>query len=220
MAYHRIFYICNMKQYLIIAYLLMLICPELNAQGMNGFTEHQPFGGIVPKKAEKNDKLQVNLQLGSIFFTGNNTGSGFGTYILPVVTYPINNRFKMRFGTNIYQGYGHTLYHFSTDNGMVYQGRQNISTATVFVSGSYDFNPNLTIFGSAYKQFDLNQPQVEMNPQAINFEREGFTAGFNLRLTENMQINGMIEYTRGSGIDSFNPYYSTPTLYHRHPLMW
>jgi hypothetical protein len=191
-----------------------------NAQGFHGSMANQAFGGYGVHKKGNNEKLQVDLQLGSMFFSDSQYGSGFGTYVSPVVGYPVNDRLRLRFGTTVYQGFGHTLYHYNPAEGTFSHSRHDISTATVFVSGSYDINPNLTIFGSAYKQLDLRPAEPAMNPQAINFEREGFTAGFNLRLTEYMQINGMIDYSRGSGLNQYNPYYHTPGRFDRSPFIW
>jgi hypothetical protein len=209
-----------MKRIFSIAIVFISSLITVNAQGPYGIATNQAFGGYGIDKPSKRESIQVNFQLGSMFFSDSQHGSGFGTYVAPVITYPVNERLRLSFGTTVYQGFGHSIYHYNPTEGSFSHSRHNISTATVFVAGSYDINPNLTLFGSAYKQIDLKPADPVMNPHAINFEREGFTAGFNLKLTENMQINGMIDYSRGSGLNQFNPYYSGLGRFNRSPYIW
>ncbi len=193
------------------------------AQGQFGLGESFADTKHTRDQSAEN-RTQVNLQLGSQFFTGDFTGTGFGTYISPDISHQLNNSFKLRLNTTLYQGYGHGFYGYNTVEARHQTVKRDITTATVSLSGLYTVNPRLSLHGTVYKQFDLAPVDLEVHPNAFNFEYEGFTAGFNYNVTESFRISGSIDYSRGSA--PYSPFYNpnrtyfNQNQYSRSPFYW
>jgi hypothetical protein len=197
--------------------LILFLSAALNVSAQTGFglQNQQGFGGIAERQtAPDHAKLKVNLQMGSMFFSGNHIGSGFGTYIAPIVTVPVDKRFQLQFSTSFYQGFNHSIYTFEPAEKQLNLTKRDVSVTTVRVSGIYHLSDRLSLHGTAYKQFDMSAPQPTANPHAFQFNNEGFTAGFNFNVTDNFQINGAIDYSRGS-----NPYYNRHLFNNHNPFI-
>lgn len=187
-----------MKQ--LIAFSALLLLPVFIMAQSFGLPATQAFRGLEnPAQKTEKPQLRLNMHMGSMFFSSSAFGSGFGTYVAPVVTYPATKKFQLQFGTTLYRGYNQPMLGFNPAEGSLNFSQRDMSTATVHVSGLYQVNPRLTIHGSAYKQFDLMAVPTA-NPQAFNFEQEGFSAGFNFRLTDNIHISGAVDYNRGNNL--------------------
>lgn len=204
-----------MKTTKIFLFLFLFATWSTFAQTGFGLQKQQGFGGMAEKQiAPDHAKLRVNLQMGSMFFSGNHIGSGFGTYITPIVTYPVAKRLQMQFSTSFYQGFNHSFYSFDQSEKQLSLTKRDVSVTTVRISGIYQLSNRLSLHGTAYKQFDMSAPQPTANPHAFQFNNEGFTAGFNFNVTDNFQINGAIDYSRGS-----NPYYNRNLFQNQNPFM-
>lgn len=193
-------------------------------QGQFGLEDSSTADGMRSGIHSEANKTQLNLQLGSHFFSGDFTGTGFGTYISPDVTYQANNSFKLRLSTTLYQGYGHQFYSYDLFESRPQSVKRDITTATVSLSGFYAVNPRLSLHGTVYKQFDLAPIDPDIHPNAFNFEYEGFTAGFNYNVTESFSISGSFDYSKGSApyspLYNHNRTYFKPGSYSRSPFHW
>lgn len=185
------------------------------AQSGFGLPKQQGFGGVAQNPtAPDHAKLNVKLQMGSMFFSGNHSGSGFGTYINPIISYPVAKRMQLQFSTSFYQGFNHAFYNYEPAERQLNLTKRDVSVTTVRVSGIYQLSDRLSLHGTAYKQFDMTAARPTANPQAFRFDNEGFTAGFNFNVTDNFQINGAIDFSRGS-----NPYYNRNLFQNQNPFM-
>lgn len=168
------------------------------------------------------NKTQLNFQLGSHFFSGDFTGTGFGTYVSPDITYQASNSIKLRLNTTLYQGYGHRFYSYGSSETRPQSATRDITTATVSLSGLYAVNSRLSVHGTVYKQFDLAPIDPDIHPNAFNFEYEGFTAGFNYHVTEKFSISGSFDYSRGQAPYNslYNRTYFNQNPYIHSPFLW
>lgn len=140
----------------------------------------------------------VSLNMGSVVFTDFTGHTGFGTFVNPTISTPVSKKFSLQFGTSFYQGFGQPVYSLNQETGGIGMTRQNISMTTITVSGVYAVNPKLTVHAAAYKQFSTRPLLQEANPRALEFSAEGVAVGFNYKVSDKFEINGMIDYSNGN----------------------
>jgi hypothetical protein len=204
-----------MKTKTLLLFLFLFVTGLAPAQTRLGLQKQHGLGTIAENPTRPDHaKLRVNLQMGSVFFSGNHIGSGFGTYISPTVSYPVDKHFQLQFSSSFYQGFNHSFFNYGLKENQTNITKRNVSIATMRVSGIYHLSDRLSLHGMAYKQFDMTAPQPTANPQGFRFTNEGFSAGFNFNVSDNFQINGAIDYSRG-----FNPYYNRNLFQNQNPYL-
>lgn len=147
--------------------------------------------------------VAYSLQTGASVGFSNSSNSLFNTYVSPQVGYRVNPKLHLNFGTTISTSNYRSFY---TPYGEVMKSEpQNITTSTVFVSGSYQVSDKLTVYSSGYKQFDLSGYKTTVNPRAIDFNSEGMNVGFDYKISENMRFGAEIGINKGPS-GPMNPY--------------
>ncbi|MBU1010959.1 MAG: hypothetical protein KKD74_12570 [Bacteroidetes bacterium] len=188
--------------------LLILIGVQANSQVKDRHPETRPAQGT--QGVFSNSHLSLNM--GSVVFTDFSGNTGFGTFVNSTISTPVTKKFSLQFGTSFYQGFGQPVYTLHQETGGIGMTRQNISMTTITVSGVYTVNPKLTVQAAAYKQFSTRPLLQEANPRAIDFSAEGVAIGFNYKVSDKFEINGMIDYSNGNrgGYGFGNSFYRDP----------
>lgn len=160
---------------------------------------HQTLTGLQP--------AQFNLQTGAMFSSGFGGGSMFNTYVAPTFSQPLGKKFTLSAGAVI----GNTTF---TNTSMLNSEGQftnvsgNLTTFTIFTSGTYQLNERLTVSGSAYKTINpaFNQ---RMNPENLQMEAQGMSFGIGYKVGENMHIGAEFRMNQGN-VNFYQPYYGFP----------
>lgn len=170
-----------------------------------GFGLNQGFSpvenGLSPLKKSGNRNTQINMSIGTSFTSVSGYGSFFRTYLSPSLSYNLSPRMTLMGGAVI-------------DNYFFYPGKNkesttyypdNMTTATLWISGRYRVTPKLSLTGTAYKQL-----MPALNPAYRSFRDNQDVHGVILDLefspNENIRINTSFEYHKGSPA-VMNPFY-------------
>ncbi|UBM63466.1 hypothetical protein LA303_05730 [Candidatus Sulfidibacterium hydrothermale] len=151
----------------------------------------QRFGDDQKQDTLKDGRLsqpQVQLSLGTsvaFFYPGIN---GFGTYVAPMVTFPVNKKWSFAAGmayTNFFTSGIPYVEGTRVDN-------QAQSYGTIYLSGSYQINEKLSVTTAGYKTFLLNPlspAQEKINPGAADFRNSGASVQFDYKVSDHFHIN-------------------------------
>jgi len=147
-------------------------------------------------------KFDYGLTLGSEFTSISGFGSGLNTYVTPRISYNVSKRFSVGGGFSIIQtNYFGAKPYLQNEQNTFSNG--NFTSAVLFVSGQYLVNERLTIYGSAFKQFQITQdplPYNPFNPVSKN-GAQGINFNVSYRIGKNVMIQGSFRYSEG-----MNPY--------------
>ncbi len=160
---------------------------------------HQTLKGLQP--------AQFSLQTGAMFSSGFGGGSVFNTYVAPTFSQPLTKKFTLSAGAVI----GNTMFTNTSilnNEGQFSNVSGNLTTFTLFTSGTYQVNDRLTVSGSAYKTINpaFNQ---RMNPKNLQMEAQGMSVGIGYKVGENMHIGAEFRMNQGSS-NFYQPYYGFP----------
>ncbi len=147
-------------------------------------------------------KVRFNMEFGTTFMAGS-FGNYFGTYVAPQVSYPLSNRFLVSAG-----GY------FSGLSPVARQGMSEAfgypyapfySRSYFFVSGAYRLTDNVTVTGTAYREFSPFGPA--QLPPGFSPEARGLIMGIDYRIGDHILIRGEVEVREG-----YSPFYHDPFM--------
>ncbi len=178
--------------------IIILVVLSLLVSRLNG----QEFGSNVKSTGEEDPvyvvkkegfKPDVSISLGTSFSTFGPGYNMFGNWIMPEFTVPVSKKFSVRAGI----GYSNMYFSGPNTEGALIQPNNNLQLGTVYVSGIYSVNNKLTIYGTAYKTFDLKPVnQNEINPRALDLSEEGVMLNLDYKVNENFRFNVGISYQR------------------------
>ncbi|MCF6170942.1 MAG: hypothetical protein L3J31_04490 [Bacteroidales bacterium] len=170
----------------------------------------QTFGDNV--KTDKGEETEISLPaqqgftpdvrvtMGTSFSSFGPGLNSFGTFIAPEISMPVTRKFSMQLGL------GYSSMFYSVPGETVFSGNA-LQYGSVFVSGTYQVNEKLTVRGTGYKTFMLNQapPGETANPFATDFSNQGVVLDVDYKVTEKFRIAVSFEY-REQNSPSFYPY--------------
>lgn len=184
---------------------IFLIITGLNASAQYFNYGYSPYlggsGGFSTPTAEA--PVQFNLQTGASFSTGFGGGSLFSTYVAPSFSQYLGKKFTLSAGAVINNTTFNNTAMWNQD-GQLYPYSGNLTTFTLYTSGSYQVNEKFTLSGSAYKTINpafnarLNSDQLQMEAQGMSF-------GVGYKVGENMHIGAEIRMQQGNS-NFYNPY--------------
>lgn len=151
-------------------------------------------------------KFNYNVSLGSQFTAVSGFGSALNTYIAPSFSYNLNKRFSIGGGISIIQtNYFKARSYFQHEQTAPSNG--NFTSAMIFIDGQYIVTKNLTIYGSAYKQFPLSPDPLPYNPfnPVSSKGAQGINFNVGYKIGEHVIIQAGFRYSDGA-----NPYYTDP----------
>jgi hypothetical protein len=158
-------------------------------------------------------KFSYNFTLGSQFTSISGFGSALNTYITPRVSYNLNKRFSIGGGISIIQtNYFNARSFFQNESSGSSNG--NFTSGLIFIDGQYIVNKNLTIYGSAFKQFAISQDPLPYNPfnPVSSKGAQGINFNVGYKIGEHIYIQAGFRYT-----DGINPYCADP--FYRHSFI-
>ena len=151
--------------------------------------------------------MNVDVQLGTSFFSSFTGSPMMSSYIAPILNFNISSRFNLSVGGILMNNHTSVFNQFapgSIEQGSL-PGRLN-SDFAMFASGNYLVNNKLLVYGSAYTSkfsannyspFRLNSSTFRKN----HFDR--YTLGAKYKLSNMFTIGAQVEYS-----DGLNPYYN------------
>lgn len=172
-------------------------------EGTNSFQAIDPslqtITGLQP--------VQFNLQTGAMFSSGYGGGGLFNTYVAPSFNQPLGKKFTLSAGAVI----SNTTFNnvpLLNEEGSFSPTSGNLTTYTLYTSGSYQVNDRLTVSGSAYKTINpaFNQ---RLNPENLQMEAQGMSFGIGYKVGENMHIGAEFRMNQGNS-NFYQPYYRFP----------
>ena len=153
-------------------------------------------------KVSYDANVNYNLDVGSSFSSFGNQ-SAFTYYTAPSATIKTSKKFSMTVGFMFRQTQGSML--MSDYEGGLSQRGVNQTQAIVYASGSYQVNPNVTVFASGYYDMNArNTPPGQRNPYNA-YGTEGFSVGAEFKVGERTRIGVQVQYDKGSN-PYMNPY--------------
>jgi len=160
--------------------------------------------------------MNVDVQLGTSFFSSFTGSPMMSSYIAPTLNFNISSRFNLSVGGVLINNHTSGFNQFvpgSMEQGIL-PGRLN-SDFVLFASGNYLINNKLLVYGSAYTSkfsannyspFRLNSSSFRKN----HFDR--YTLGAKYKLSNAFTIGAQVEYS-----DGLNPYYNRFNPYGQSP---
>ena len=155
--------------------------------------------------------LKFSFQTGAFAGSDFHGNSWFGTSVAPALAYNVSDRFRLKVGVNITQGYGNALYGWY-DN-FYYPANNSPTTTSIFVQGDYLLSNKLMLSGAVYKYFSPYNININ-DPRFKSPDGEGILFNINYRPARNFEINASFEYGRGNSPYYRSPFYQ-PTLFAR-----
>jgi hypothetical protein len=130
-----------------------------------------------------------------------NNGSYLSTSVRPTVSYYLTPKFS------VYTGIGYTNYQLENFNMLSDFGYQpftgNLSQMSAFVGGKYQVNDRLAVYGEVFYNFaQITSANTSFN-QGSTFDKIGYAASFEYKISDNMFIEGQIrinDFNRGSNV--------------------
>lgn len=152
--------------------------------------------------------MQFNLRTGAMFSSGYGGGGLFNTYVAPSFNQPLGKKFTLSAGAVI----SNTTFNnvpLLNEEGSFSPTSGNLTTYTLYTSGSYQVNDRLTVSGSAYKTINpaFNQ---RLNPENLQMEAQGMSFGIGYKVGENMHIGAEFRMNQGNS-NFYQPYYGFPS---------
>lgn len=186
-----------MKYRIILFFALLTISPAAFSQlfypGAGLFGQYTFPGSSLSKN---NTAERFSLVSGAGFSTFGRGGSLFDTWVAPSFTQPLSKKFSLSAGAIIGNT---TLTGIPVFNheGNISSFTGNLTTFTLYTSGTYQMNDRLTISGSAYKT--LNPAfNNRLNPESLRMEAQGVSVGVGYKIGENMHIGAEIRMQQGN----------------------
>ncbi|MCX6252401.1 MAG: hypothetical protein NTX61_16835 [Bacteroidetes bacterium] len=147
---------------------------------------------VTPKK------LHLNIQAGTQFWSASGFGSGFDSFIMTGLSYPLGKRFSIEGGIGIVNSSFTAKNHSSSE--FYGTGNGNQTHTLVYVTGNYLLSQHLTVSGTLFKDFisfnnsGAYQYNNKDNPQGLYMK-------VNYKINDFMQIEAGFGYSKG-----VNPY--------------
>lgn len=150
-----------------------------------------------------NPPVNFDLQTGASFSTGYGGGSLFSTYLAPSFSQNLGKKFTLSAGAVINNTTFNNTAMWNQDGRLTpYSG--NLTTFTLYTSGSYQVNDRLTLSGSAYKTINPAF-NARLNSESLRMEAQGMSFGFGYKVSENVHIGAEIRMQQG-GRNLYSPY--------------
>jgi opacity protein-like surface antigen len=156
---------------------------------------------VLPKDSITiKDRMDVSAKVA--FGAGvSNNGSYLSTSVRPTVSYYLTPKFS------VYTGIGYTNYQLENFNMLSDFGYQpftgNLSQMSAFVGGKYQVNDRLAVYGEVFYNFaQITSANTNFN-QGSTFDKIGYAASFEYKISDNMFIEGQIrinDFNRGSNV--------------------
>ena len=151
--------------------------------------------------------MNVDVQLGTSFFSSFTGSPMMFSYIAPTLNFNISSRFNLSVGGILMNNHTSVFNQFapgSIEQGSL-PGRLN-SDFAVFASGNWLVNNKLLVYGSAYtSKFSANNysPFRLNSSLSRNDHFDRYTLGAKYKLSNAFTIGAQVEYS-----DGLNPYYN------------
>lgn len=136
-------------------------------------------------------KPKVSVSLSTAFGSYGYGLNTMSTSVFPKISFPVSNKFALS------AGIGYSSIFMSDAPGSVFNSTPS-SYGHVFISGDYLLNERITLRGTAYKTFNLGQPQAgiggDINSPFYDFSSQGVIMDVEYKVNDNFRINVGFEY--------------------------
>ena len=169
--------------FLIIAFSITVLFPE---------TAKAQYVNLGNNNISGFSKLKTSVSVSSSFTNYGYGTSAFSTTVMPTFSQNITDKFS------ISAGIGYSALFISSE-GSVFNNTPD-SYTHLFVSGSYKLSDKITIHGTGYGTFLLNNnsTSIEGKNNNANFSNKGIIMDLEYKVTESFRINVGFEYREQS----------------------
>lgn len=175
-----------------------------NAQYFNyGYNPYTSGTAGISAPLASYEPARFNLQTGASFSSGIGGGSLFSSYIAPSFNKDLGKKFTISAGAVISNTTFNNTAVFNQE-GQLSPVSGNLTTMTLYTSGSYKVNDKLTLSGSAYKSINPAF-NARLNPQSLRMEAQGMSFGIGYKVSENVHIGAEFRMQQGTG-NLYSPY--------------
>ena len=157
-----------------------------------------PFDSLKAK-----DKMHVQFSAGVGMSTSNNLGSSTSMYYSPSVSYEVSPKLEVSGGMTYINS---EVSNFRMLNDFGYRPFSgNISQYYTSIAARYQLNERLKIGGSVfYNMTEFNSTAFAQNKPTSSFDRVGYSAFFEYKISENTYLQGEIRINDSSRVGVFN----------------
>jgi len=146
-------------------------------------------------------KLHVNVMVGTQFWSASGFGSGFDTYLMTGLSYPLGKRFSLEGGIGIVNSTFTARNNYSSE--FYGYGNGNQTHTLVYVTGNYLLNEHLTVSGTLFKDFSsFNNSGT--TPYSTKENPQGGYLKVNYKINDFLQIEAGFGYSKG--VSPYDPY--------------
>jgi len=166
---------------------------------------------LQEQRDKKGFNPQVNLSLGSSFYSLAPGFYSFGTYVMPQLTLPVNKKMAFRAG----MGYSVLFNSYRNEATSPTTRPKPQSYGTIYLEGIYRLTEKVTISAAGYKTFNL-QPaptKEKLNPHAFDLSNEGVMINMNYRVNDKFEINAGFSYDQRQYTPYSSPFFNSGIPY-------
>ena len=147
-------------------------------------------------------KLHLNVQAGSQFWSASGFGSGFNSYIMTGLSYPLGKRFSIEGGIGIIN----TTFTAKNKGLTDYYGYGNLNQThtLVYVTGNYLLSRHITVSGTLWKDFGSFNT-TSTNKYYKQNDPQGLYMNVKYKINDFMQIEAGFSYSKG--VNLYGPCY-------------
>ncbi|MBI2279129.1 MAG: hypothetical protein HYU68_00325 [Bacteroidetes bacterium] len=157
-----------------------------------------PFDSLKTK-----DKMHFNFSTGAGMSFSNSFGNSTSMYYSPNVSYEVSPRLDVSAGMTYVNS---EVSNFRTLNDFAYRPfTGNISQYYTSIAARYQLNERLKIGGSVfYNLTEFNSTAFAQNKPTSSFDRVGYSAFFEYKISENAYLQGEIRVNDSNRVVLFN----------------
>lgn len=193
---------------ILILCLLNFLCVEI-LQAQESLNPNISFGGNLTSEKSIQSPLNVSINTGVGVFNSFENNSGFYTFLNPNLSYQLTQKFTIQTSFTYFQGSNFPVLNYNLESNDVDIQNQDLAFGLFAVSGSYMVNPKLIVSGGVWKRTSMNPAfsNEKLNSHAVDLEADGVTIGINYKVSDKVQFNAVIDYSRGG--NNYLPYNNT-----------
>ncbi len=148
--------------------------------------------------------MGFSMQMGAFAGSYSHGNSFYGTFLSPSFAYNVSDRFRLKAGVTVTQGFGNGLYY--GNESLNHTAITGITTTSIFVQGDYLLSNKVMLSGAVYKYFSPLNAGIS-DPRLKNPEGQGVLFNINYHPARNFEINASFEYGQGNRPVLNDPFY-------------
>jgi hypothetical protein len=148
--------------------------------------------------------MGFSMQMGAFAGSYSHGNPFYGTFLSPSFAYNVSDRFRLKAGVTVTQGFGNGFY--GGYENLYHSPNTGTTTTAIFVQGDYLLSNKVMLSGAVYKEFSPFNAHVT-DPRLKTPENQGMLLNLSYRPFSNFEINASFEYGQGNRSVLNDPFY-------------